>query len=140
MTEFQGVVPALNEALSERGYTELTPVQTAVIAEELKDSDLLVSAQTGSGKTLGFMLPALVHINAQPPLRPGDGPMVLVLAPTRELAMQIQEDAEKFGESSRVRSCAVFGGVPRYQQPFASYPLVSCQIVSWVIAGRQQLV
>jgi ATP-dependent RNA helicase DeaD len=56
MTDFEGVIPALNEALTKRGYTELTPVQTAVIAKELKDSDLLVSAQTGSGKTVAFGL------------------------------------------------------------------------------------
>jgi superfamily II DNA/RNA helicase len=50
-------------------------------------------AETGSGKTLAYLLPAIVHINAQPYLEPGDGPIALVLAPTRELAVQIQQEA-----------------------------------------------
>ena len=54
MTEFQGVVPALAQALSNRGYTVLTPVQLEVLAPKLKDADMLVSAQTGSGKTAAF--------------------------------------------------------------------------------------
>jgi len=95
MTEFDGVVPALNEALNRRGYTELTPVQTAVIAEELKESDLLVSAQTGSGKTVAFGL------NLAPTLLDGAEkfeyspvPLALVVAPTRELAMQVKAELE----------------------------------------------
>jgi len=97
-------------------FTEPTTIQKQGWPIAMSGRDMVAVAQTGSGKTLGFMLPAIVHINAQPPLRAGDGPVALVLAPTRELAMQIQEDAERFGESSRLRSCAVFGGVPRYQQ------------------------
>jgi len=56
MIEFEGAVPALAKALNKRGYTELTPVQEAVIAPELIDVDMLVSAQTGSGKTVAFGL------------------------------------------------------------------------------------
>lgn len=73
-------------------------------------------AATGSGKTLGFLLPAIVHINAQPHLQRGDGPIVMVLAPTRELAVQIQGECQKFGSSSRIRSSCVYGGAPRGQQ------------------------
>jgi len=73
-------------------------------------------AQTGSGKTLAFLLPALVHIAAQPPLRPGDGPMAVIMAPTRELAMQIQSEVVKFSHASSIRCTAVFGGVSRYGQ------------------------
>ena len=65
--------------------------------------DLVGIAQTGSGKTLSFLLPAIVHINAQPYLKPGDGPIVLVLAPTRELAVQIQEECAKFGSTSSIK-------------------------------------
>ena len=54
MTNFEGVVPALSQALDKRGYTVLTPVQKAMLAPELKDADTLVSAQTGSGKTVAF--------------------------------------------------------------------------------------
>ena len=55
--------------------------------------DVIAVAETGSGKTLAYLLPAIVHINSQPYLEPGDGPIVLVLAPTRELAVQIQQEA-----------------------------------------------
>jgi len=62
------------------------------------------------------MLPAIVHINAQPLLGPGDGPIVLVLAPTRELACQILEECNKFGSSSRLKTTCVYGGVPKHTQ------------------------
>ncbi len=86
MTEFQGVVPALAQALSERGYSVLTPVQEAVLAPEVAAADLLVSAQTGSGKTVAFGLnlaPALLDgaarfpspaTPAAPPLAPSPPP------------------------------------------------------------------
>lgn len=73
-------------------------------------------AQTGSGKTLAFLLPAVVHINAQPHLQPGDGPIVLVLAPTRELAVQIQNECNRFGSSTRIKNTCVYGGVPKGPQ------------------------
>ena len=59
-------------------------------------------AQTGSGKTLAYLLPGVIHVNAQPHLQRGDGPIVLVLAPTRELAIQIQEAAKDFCQRSKV--------------------------------------
>ncbi|KAL7180365.1 hypothetical protein ACSBR1_043546 [Camellia fascicularis] len=70
----------------------------------------------GSGKTLAYLLPAIVHVNAQPILAPGDGPIVLVLAPTRELAVQIQQEATKFGASSRIKNTCIYGGVPKGPQ------------------------
>jgi ATP-dependent RNA helicase DDX5/DBP2 len=73
-------------------------------------------ADTGSGKTLAFLLPAIVHINAQAYLRPGDGPIVLILAPTRELACQIKVEADKFGSSSRIQNTCVYGGAPKGPQ------------------------
>jgi ATP-dependent RNA helicase DDX5/DBP2 len=78
--------------------------------------DCISVAETGSGKTLAFLLPGIVHINAQPALRPGDGPIVLVLAPTRELANQIQEVATRYGRSSRLKNTVLYGGTPRGQQ------------------------
>ncbi|CAJ0745770.1 4608_t:CDS:2 [Entrophospora sp. SA101] len=60
--------------------------------------------------------PAIVHINAQPFLEPGDGPIVLILAPTRELAIQIQQECTKFGRSSRIKNTCVYGGVPKGPQ------------------------
>merc|ERR1719336_2682362 len=73
-------------------------------------------AVAGSGKTLCFLLPAIVHINAQPLLEKGDGPICLVIAPTRELPCQIKKEADKFGYSSNVKNTCVYGGAPRRDQ------------------------
>ena len=95
MTEFEGVVPALGLALTKRGYSQLTPVQEAILAPELKDADALVSAETGSGKTVAFGL------NLGPTLLDGDErfaktrtPLALIVAPTRELALQVKAELE----------------------------------------------
>jgi superfamily II DNA/RNA helicase len=56
----------------------------------LSGCDLIAIAETGSGKTVGFLLPGILHINAQPKVREGEGPIMLILTPTRELAMQIE--------------------------------------------------
>ena len=82
----------------------------------LSGRDLIGIAATGSGKTLSFILPALIHIRAQPYLQPGDGPICLVLSPTRELANQTQEECRRFGESSNIRNACLYGGVPKRQQ------------------------
>lgn len=72
-------------------------------------------AKTGSGKTCGFLLPGMMHIRAQ--RRDARyGPVVLVLAPTRELAMQIKEEADKFGHSSGIRNACIYGGAPKGPQ------------------------
>lgn len=63
-----------------------------------------------------FILPAIVHINHQPYLERGDGPIVLVLVPTRELAQQVQEICSEFGASSSIRNCCVYGGAPKGPQ------------------------
>ena len=73
-------------------------------------------AQTGSGKTLAYLLPGIIHVNAQPYLERGDGPIVLCLAPTRELAQQIQEVAYAFGKASKLKSTCIFGGAPKGEE------------------------
>jgi len=78
--------------------------------------DMIGVAETGSGKTLAFLLPAIVHINAQPLLRPGDGPIALVVAPTRELAKQIKVEVDKFGHTSQLKNTCVYGGAPKREQ------------------------
>ncbi|WP_370227848.1 DEAD/DEAH box helicase [Cognatishimia sp.] len=84
---------ALQDALDERGYTTLTPVQQAVINDENLGRDLLVSAQTGSGKTLGFGLAiAPTLLGEAERFERGDAPLALVIAPTRELAMQVKRE------------------------------------------------
>lgn len=84
----------------EAGFKEPTAIQAQGWPMAMSGRDMVGVAATGSGKTLSYLLPAVVHINAQPYLKPGDGPIVLVLAPTRELAVQIQEEANKFGGTS----------------------------------------
>ena len=63
-----------------------------------------------------FILPSIVHINHQPYLERGDGPIVLCLVPTRELAQQVQQVASEFGSSSRIRNVCVYGGAPKGPQ------------------------
>ncbi|KAF3121625.1 ATP-dependent RNA helicase dbp2 [Orbilia oligospora] len=105
----------MNEVKAQ-GFKEPTPIQAQGWPMALSGRDVVGIAETGSGKTLTYCLPSIVHINAQPLLAPGDGPIVLVLAPTRELAVQIQQEVTKFGKSSRIRNTCVYGGVPRGQQ------------------------
>eukprot|EP00798_Chlamydomonas_sp_ICE-L_P029125 gene29125-32343_t len=105
----------LSEVLKAK-FTEPTPIQCQGWPMALKGRDLIGLAETGSGKTLAYLLPAVVHINAQPFLEPGDGPIVLVLAPTRELAVQIQQECTRFGASSRIKNTCIYGGVPKGPQ------------------------
>lgn len=99
-----------------QGFPAPTAIQSQGWPMALSGRDVVGVAETGSGKTLTYCLPAIVHINAQPLLAQGDGPIVLVLAPTRELAVQIQQEMSKFGKSSRIRNTCVYGGVPKGPQ------------------------
>ncbi|MDF1720058.1 MAG: DEAD/DEAH box helicase [Minwuia sp.] len=108
MSSFDGVVPALADALTKKNYTTLTPVQEGVLAPELRDADLLVSAQTGSGKTVAFgmsLAPTLMgDADRLPQTRT---PMALVVAPTRELALQVKRELEWLyaGAGASLASC-----------------------------------
>lgn len=82
----------------------------------LSGRDLVGIAQTGSGKTLAYMLPATVHINNQQRPQRGEGPIALILAPTRELAQQIQKVAHDFGSTTMIRNTCIFGGSPKGPQ------------------------
>lgn len=104
------------DVISKLGFIEPTPIQSQGWPMALKGRDLIGIAETGSGKTLAYLLPALVHVSAQPKLVQGDGPIVLILAPTRELAVQIQVEAAKFGSAANVRSTCVYGGAPKGPQ------------------------
>ncbi|KAI4968756.1 hypothetical protein ZWY2020_046086 [Hordeum vulgare] len=92
------------QVIAKSGFVEPTPIQAQGWPMALKGRDVIGIAETGSGKTLSYILPGLVHVGAQPRLEQGDGPIVLILAPTRELAVQIQAEATKFGSYSRTRS------------------------------------
>ncbi|GLT29110.1 hypothetical protein SLA2020_039960 [Shorea laevis] len=104
------------EVIAKLGFVEPTPIQAQGWPMALKGRDLIGIAETGSGKTLAYLLPALVHVKAQPRLVQGEGPIVLILAPTRELAVQIQEEAIKFGSRANIRSTCIYGGAPKGPQ------------------------
>jgi len=90
-------------------------------------------------------LPSIVHINAQPYLKPGDGPIVLVLAPTRELADQIRQETQRFGQSSNIKNGVAYGGVPRRPQQMALKSgveiLIACpgRLIDFLSAGQTNL-
>ncbi|MGE8615463.1 MAG: DEAD/DEAH box helicase [Achromobacter veterisilvae] len=110
--ETLGLAPALLSAVQEAGFTTPTTVQAAAIPQALAGHDLMVSSQTGSGKTAAFMLPAL-HRIAQMPANKGVGVQVLVLTPTRELALQVTEATATYGRKlADLRTATVVGGMP----------------------------
>jgi superfamily II DNA/RNA helicase len=106
-----GLDASLLENLTRLGYAEPTPVQRAAIPAALAGGDLLVSSQTGSGKTAAFVLPGLQRLRA-PAALPGKGPRMLVLTPTRELAMQVQKATHGYCSGQKLRTACLVGGVP----------------------------
>nr|XP_017247663.1 PREDICTED: DEAD-box ATP-dependent RNA helicase 20 isoform X2 [Daucus carota subsp. sativus] len=104
------------EVFTRLGFVEPTPIQSQGWPMALKGRDLIGIAETGSGKTLAYLMPALIHVSAQPRLAQGEGPIVLVLAPTRELAVQIQQEATKFGARANIRCTCIYGGAPKGPQ------------------------
>jgi ATP-dependent RNA helicase DeaD len=103
--------PAVVETVTELGYTEPTPVQAAVIPLMLEGHDVLAQSKTGTGKTAAFILPVLNRIDIKQ-----KQPKCLVIAPTRELAMQVANAAYKYGEKLDIRVLAVYGGQPYGRQ------------------------
>eukprot|EP00347_Sterkiella_histriomuscorum_P016169 403354220 len=101
------------------GFVKPTPIQSQGWSVALSGRDMIGIAETGSGKTLSFLLPALVHVYAQEVPKRGDGPIALVLAPTRELAMQIETQCRKFAQACKIQSLAIYGGVPKHEQKIA---------------------
>ncbi|GHD63227.1 DEAD/DEAH box helicase [Jeongeupia chitinilytica] len=104
-----GLSDVLVRAVQDAGYTEPTPIQTQAIPAIINGGDLLAGAQTGTGKTAGFLLPILERL-ARTPTDHGKI-RVLVLTPTRELAAQVEESVRVYGKYSDVKSMVMFGGV-----------------------------
>ncbi|XP_034544247.1 probable ATP-dependent RNA helicase DDX5 isoform X1 [Notolabrus celidotus] len=104
------------DIISKQNWTDPTPIQSQGWPVALSGKDMVGIAQTGSGKTLAYLLPAIVHIQHQPFLEHGDGPICLVLAPTRELAQQVQQVAAEYGRVSRLKSTCIYGGAPKGPQ------------------------
>ncbi|MDR0801406.1 DEAD/DEAH box helicase [Fluviicola sp.] len=108
--------PYLLDALKELGYTTPTPIQEQAIPSLLDGKDLFGCAQTGTGKTAAFALPILQHLEPEGPIK-GKRPIrCLVLAPTRELANQINDSFKAYGKFSKLRSMVIFGGVNQNKQ------------------------
>ena len=98
------------------GYNKPSPVQLQGWPIALKGRDMIAIAETGSGKTLGFLLPGIIHISAQRRSGMKQGPILLVLAPTRELADQIKTECIRFSSKSSIRTGVAYGGVPKRPQ------------------------
>lgn len=110
------ILAQIQKALVEEGYAEATPIQAQAIGPLLEGKDLLGCAQTGTGKTAAFAIPILQHLHKnrnEKGIRPIKA---LVLAPTRELAIQIHESFETYGKHLGLRSTPIYGGVPQTKQ------------------------
>lgn len=111
---FQDIIPEprLLKALEELGHSTPTPIQEQAIPSVLEGNDLLASAQTGTGKTAAFLLPSLMKLAKKSELK-GHGPRVLILVPTRELAMQVATEAAKYGKYlPHSKTVCIYGGAP----------------------------
>jgi ATP-dependent RNA helicase RhlE len=111
--------PEILRAVAESGYTTPTPIQAQAIPEILAGHDIMGGAQTGTGKTAGFGLPILQKLAPQANSSPSPArhPVrALILAPTRELAIQVEESIREYGKYTKLRSTCVFGGVDIKQQ------------------------
>jgi superfamily II DNA/RNA helicase len=106
-----GVARELIELLAADGITAPFPIQAATLPDALAGRDVLGRGRTGSGKTLGFLLPVLTRLAASPAKRRPNRPRALILAPTRELATQIHAAAEPLAAALGLRTAVVFGGV-----------------------------
>ena len=102
--------PQLLKALNEKGYKRPTSVQAQTIPHALDGQDLLGSAPTGTGKTAAFLLPAIQHLLDYPRRKPG-APRILILTPTRELAMQVAEQVEELAQFTHLNIATITGGV-----------------------------
>mmetsp|Transcript_68154 Transcript_68154/g.120297 ORF Transcript_68154/g.120297 Transcript_68154/m.120297 type:complete len:962 (+) Transcript_68154:104-2989(+) len=111
-----GLPEKLLKILEKRDYEKPFPIQMQAIPALMCGRDLIGVAQTGSGKTLAYMLPMVRHIMDQPKLVDGDGPIGFVVAPTRELALQIQREANTFCKAVNLTSVCAYGGGPMGEQ------------------------
>ncbi|XP_022964311.1 DEAD-box ATP-dependent RNA helicase 40-like isoform X2 [Cucurbita moschata] len=113
--EATGFPPEILREIYSAGFSSPTPIQAQTWPIALQGRDIVAIAKTGSGKTLGYLIPAFVLLR-QCRNNPQNGPTVLVLAPTRELATQIQDEAIKFGRASRICCTCLYGGAPKGPQ------------------------
>src|ERR1700735_5450815 len=106
-----GLLPELMRAVADKGYDTPSPLQVQAIPAVLAGRDVLAGAQTGTGKTAGFVLPILQRLAAEQANGTNRAPRVLVVYPTRELAAQVAQSAPDYGKYMQIRTYQVFGGV-----------------------------
>lgn len=111
-----GFDESLMKAIRKSEFTQPTPIQAQSIPAALGGRDLIGIAKTGSGKTAAFLWPMFVHIMDQKELQPGDGPIGLILCPTRELSLQIYNEAKKFGKVYNIHVVCCYGGGSKWEQ------------------------
>jgi len=109
-----GLPSELMQGIRKHGYTTPTPIQAQAIPVALSGRDAIGIAETGSGKTVAYLMPLLVHCADQPPLQKDEGPIALVLCPTRELAIQIEKETFKFNKTMGLRSVTLAGGLSNF--------------------------
>ncbi|EGT44404.1 CBN-DDX-23 protein [Caenorhabditis brenneri] len=118
--EEAGFPQEVYQAVREIGYLEPTPIQRQAIPIGLQNRDVIGVAETGSGKTAAFLLPLLVWITSLPKMERQEhrdnGPYAIIMAPTRELAQQIEEETNKFGKLLGIKTVSVIGGASREEQ------------------------
>ncbi|KAL7518378.1 hypothetical protein ACHAWX_003211 [Stephanocyclus meneghinianus] len=126
--------PTIQKTLKSAGFARPTFIQSQAWPIAIKGTDMICIAKTGSGKTCGFLLPSFHQYiqskGAPEKERKGAGPIILVLAPTRELACQILEETHKFGRPIGIRSVCCYGGSPKYAQIQALERGVECVIAT----------
>ncbi|XP_061659924.1 probable ATP-dependent RNA helicase DDX46 isoform X2 [Syngnathoides biaculeatus] len=105
-----GVSMKILNALKKQSYEKPTPIQAQAIPAIMSGRDLIGIAKTGSGKTIAFLLPMFRHIMDQRPLEESEGPISVIMTPTRELALQITKECKKFSKSLGLRVVCVYGG------------------------------
>ncbi|MCH9812142.1 DEAD/DEAH box helicase [bacterium] len=132
------------EAVEAAGYTKPTKIQEEAIPKILEGKDVLASAQTGSGKTAAFLLPAIQKLKNNE--RAGKGPKILILTPTRELAQQITVQAEKYSKNIRkMRTVCVVGGIPYHKQraklsrPYDILIATPGRLIDYIQQGKMNL-
>ncbi|KKA29761.1 hypothetical protein TD95_004766 [Thielaviopsis punctulata] len=104
------------DTIDSLGFEKPTPIQMQALPVIMSGRDVVGVAKTGSGKTLAFLLPMFRHIKDQEPLKENDGPIGLIMTPTRELAVQIHRDCKAFLKTMNLRSVCAYGGAPISEQ------------------------
>lgn len=111
-----GLTRQMLDVIEDLGYEKPTPIQMQALPTLMSGRDVIGVAKTGSGKTVAFLLPMFRHIKDQPPLKDGEGPIGLIMTPTRELAVQIHRDCKAFLKTMNLRSVCAYGGAPISEQ------------------------